>query len=543
MHDPEGSEYDRLFYPYLFEGGKSSVEDVLAQVRHSTLEKCREVIALRRATLEHAAEQIALAGRAMARAFAHGALLLAFGNGGSTTDAQDFVADLLTPLFPGWLPLPAIALTNDIAVVTAVGNDVGFDNIYARQVIALIARLSGSRPLKFMEVCGGHTHTIYKHGIEDVLPPNIDLVHGPGCPVCVLPMGRIDDAIAIARMDGVIFTTFGDMMRVPGSHGSLLDAKADGADVRFVYSPLDALKLARQYPDRKVVFFAIGFETTDTYVVSPLFFPGGDIGKLAVHGTINDLSMAGAEPLYLSVGLILEEGFPIADLRKIIASMAQAASEAGVSIVTGDTKVVQRGKADGVFINTAGVGLVRASWPLGQTRLQPGDRVLLSGPIGDHGIAIMMARESLDIETDVQSDTAPLNSLVAALLEAAGEAVHCLKDPTRGGVATSLNEMALGSEVSIGLDEYAIPVHAGVRGACEILGLDPIANEGKLLAIVAPEKAEAALVAMRSHPLGREAAIIGTVQSEPPGMVFLRTDIGGMCVLDMLIGDPLPRIC
>jgi hydrogenase expression/formation protein HypE len=285
--------------------------------------------------------------------------------------------------------------------------------------------------------------------------------------------------------------------------------------------------------------------TTDTYVVSPLFFPGGDIGKLAVHGTINDLAMAGAEPLYLSAGFILEEGFPIAELRRIVESMAKAASEAGVAIVTGDTKVVQRGKADGVFINTAGVGLVRTNWLLGQTQLQPGDRVLLSGPIGDHGIAIMFAREALDIEVDVQSDTAPLHTLVASLLDAAGDGVHCLKDPTRGGVATTLNEMAIGSEVSIALDEHAIPVHPGVRGACEILGLDPltIANEGKLLAIVTPDKADAALAAMRSHPLGREAVIIGTVQAEPPGLVFLRTDIGGMRVLDMLVGDPLPRIC
>ena len=285
--------------------------------------------------------------------------------------------------------------------------------------------------------------------------------------------------------------------------------------------------------------------TTDTYVVSPLFFPGGDIGKLAVHGTINDLAMAGAAPLYLSAGFILEEGFPIADLRRVVESMAKAAAEAGVAIVTGDTKVVQRGKADGLFINTAGVGIVRATWPLGQAYIQPGDTVLLSGSVGDHGIAIMLAREALDIETDVQSDTAPLHTLVAALLEAAGEGVHCLKDPTRGGIATSLNEMALGSEVAIGLDEHAVPIHAGVRGACEILGLDPltIANEGKLLAIVAPDKAAAALAAMRSHPLGHEAAIIGSVQAEPPGMVFLRTDIGGMRVLDMLVGDPLPRIC
>jgi hydrogenase expression/formation protein HypE len=285
--------------------------------------------------------------------------------------------------------------------------------------------------------------------------------------------------------------------------------------------------------------------TTDTYVVSPLFFPGGDIGELAVHGTINDLAIAGAAPLYLSAGFILEEGFPISELRRIVASMAQAAREAGVAIVTGDTKVVQRGKADGVFINTAGVGLLRATWPLGQTHLQPGDKVLLSGPVGDHGIAIMLTREALDIETDVQSDTAPLHTLVAALLEAAGDGLHCLKDPTRGGVATTLNEMALGSEVAIALDEHSIPVRAGVRGACEILGLDPltIANEGKLIALVAADKAEAALAAMRAHPLGREAALIGAVQAEPPGMVFLRTDIGGMRVLDMLVGDPLPRIC
>lgn len=285
--------------------------------------------------------------------------------------------------------------------------------------------------------------------------------------------------------------------------------------------------------------------TTDTYVVNPLFFPGGDIGRLAVHGTINDLAMAGAQPLYLSAGFILEEGFPIADLRRIVASMATAAKEAGIAIVTGDTKVVQRGKADGLFINTAGIGVVHNPWLVGQTQLQPGDKVLLSGSVGDHGIAVMLAREALDIETEVQSDTAPLHDLVATLFAAVGDGIHCMKDPTRGGVATALNEMALGSEVAIALDEQAIPVHAEVRGACEILGLDPltIANEGKLLAVVAPEKAEAALAAMRSHPLGCEAALIGEIQADPAGMVFLRTDIGGMRVLDMLVGDPLPRIC
>jgi len=285
--------------------------------------------------------------------------------------------------------------------------------------------------------------------------------------------------------------------------------------------------------------------TTDTYVVNPLFFPGGDIGKLAVHGTINDLAMAGSQPLYLSAGFILEEGFPMADLRRIVASMATAAREAGVAIVTGDTKVVQRGKADGVFINTAGVGLVRTNRITGQDQLQPGDKILLNGPIGDHGIAIMLAREMLDLESEIRSDSAPLHTLVADLLEVAGDGIHCLKDPTRGGVATSLNEMALASEVAITLDEPAIPMRSEVRGACEILGLDPltIANEGKVLAVVAPEAVDRALAAMRAHPLGKDAAIIGTVQAAPASMVFLRTDIGGTRVLDMLVGDPLPRIC
>jgi hydrogenase expression/formation protein HypE len=337
--------------------------------------------------------------------------------------------------------------------------------------------------------------------------------------------------------------------RITLSHGS--GGKATHNLIEGVFAPAFSNPLLDRMDDA-ATFSANGAEdgpvlafTTDTYVVNPIFFPGGDIGKLAVHGTINDLATSGAQPLYLSAGFILEEGFPIDDLRLIVKSMADAAAEAGVAIVTGDTKVVQRGKADGVFINTAGVGVVKATWPIGQSQARPGDIVMLSGPVGDHGIAVMLAREALDIETDVQSDTAPLHGLVAALLETAGPGVHCLKDPTRGGLATTLNEIVMASEVSIGLEEHAIPVRAGVRGACEILGLDPltIANEGKLLAIVAPEVAEAALTAMRAHPLGRETAIIGEVRSEPAGMVFLRTDIGGTRVLDMLVGDPLPRIC
>ncbi|MBA2678867.1 MAG: hydrogenase expression/formation protein HypE [Ktedonobacteraceae bacterium] len=331
------------------------------------------------------------------------------------------------------------------------------------------------------------------------------------------------------------------------SHGS--GGKATHNLIEGVFAPAfsnpvldrmdDSATFALEGTEQRLAF------TTDTYVVSPLFFPGGDIGKLAVHGTINDLAMVGASPLYLSVGVILEEGFSIEMLRKIVASMAQAANEAGVAIVTGDTKVVQRGKADGIFINTAGVGVVRSANAIGQAQVRAGDKVLLSGPVGDHGIAIMLARESLEIEADVESDTAPLHGLVAQVLAATGDGLHCLKDPTRGGVATALNEIAIDAEVSIALEEQAIPVRAEVRGACEILGLDAltIANEGKMLAIVAAEVADKALAAMREHPLGKEAAIIGTVQNEPAGMVFLHTDIGGTRVLDMLVGDPLPRIC
>ncbi|GAC1363051.1 MAG: hydrogenase expression/formation protein HypE [Ktedonobacteraceae bacterium] len=331
------------------------------------------------------------------------------------------------------------------------------------------------------------------------------------------------------------------------SHGS--GGKATHNLIEGVFAPAFSNPLLDRMDD-SATFALEGTEqrlafTTDSYVVSPLFFPGGDIGKLAVHGTINDLAMVGASPLYLSVGIILEEGFSIELLRKIVASMARAAHEAGVAIVTGDTKVVQRGKADGIFINTAGVGIVRAANSIGQAQVRAGDKVLLSGPVGDHGIAIMLARESLEIEADVQSDTAPLHSLVAQVLAATGNGLHCLKDPTRGGVATALNEIAIDAEVSIALEEQAIPVRDEVRGACEILGLDAltIANEGKRLARVAAEVADQALAAMQAHPLGREAAIIGSVQAEPAGMVFLRTDIGGTRVLDMLVGDPLPRIC
>lgn len=290
--------------------------------------------------------------------------------------------------------------------------------------------------------------------------------------------------------------------------------------------------------------------TTDSFVVDPIFFPGGDIGRLAVHGTVNDLAMSGARPLYLSAGFIIEEGFAIEDLKRILGSMRAAAEEAGVQIVTGDTKVVQKGSADKIFINTSGIGILEAPVRISAARASVGDKVILSGTIGDHGTTIMIARGELELETDIESDSAALNSLVEAMLEEAGkleamDGVHCMRDPTRGGVATTLNEIALASEVYIEIYEDRIPVREEVHGACEILGLDPlyVANEGKLIAIVAGELAEPLLRRMREHPLGRDACIIGEVKPEPGGIVAMVTGFGGTRIVDMLAGEQLPRIC
>jgi hydrogenase expression/formation protein HypE len=285
--------------------------------------------------------------------------------------------------------------------------------------------------------------------------------------------------------------------------------------------------------------------TTDSYVVRPLFFPGGDIGSLAVHGTVNDLAMCGARPLALSCGLILEEGLPMETLRRVVASMRDAARSVGVSIVTGDTKVVDRGKGDGIYVNTAGVGLVPDGIVIDPRRARPGDAVLLSGRIADHGIAILSVREGLEFESPIETDSAPLHELVAALLDSLGSAVHVLRDPTRGGVASATNEIAAKAGVSIRLDEPSIPVSEPVRGACELLGLDPlyVANEGKLLAIVERETADLALDILRAHPFGREAAIVGEVVEGRSGLVTLRSSIGGSRIVDLLTGEQLPRIC
>ena len=284
--------------------------------------------------------------------------------------------------------------------------------------------------------------------------------------------------------------------------------------------------------------------TTDSYVVSPLFFPGGDIGTLAICGTVNDLAMSGAVPLFLSCGLIIEEGLPTADLERVLASMSALARQCGVNVVTGDTKVVNRAAADKLFINTAGIGVIAAGVNISASRARPGDVVIVNGTLGDHGVAILVARNELDLQTDLASDCQPLHELVQAMLRACPD-IRCLRDATRGGLATVLNEFAISSKVGMRLQERALPLKAEVRGACEMLGLDVLymANEGKLVAVVPRDSADAVLAAMRTHPAGAEAAIVGEVLAEPAGHVILNTLFGGERVVDMLVGEQLPRIC
>jgi hydrogenase expression/formation protein HypE len=285
--------------------------------------------------------------------------------------------------------------------------------------------------------------------------------------------------------------------------------------------------------------------STDSYVVQPLFFPGGSIGELAVNGTVNDLAVSGARPMYLSVGMILEEGFPMTTLARIVQDMAKAAQAAGVQIITGDTKVVEKGHGDGCYVNTSGVGSVPAGLEIGPTKVCPGDVVIVSGTIGDHGMAIMSVREGLEFETTIRSDTAALNGLIDKVLQAGGSSVHAMRDPTRGGMASSLNEIAAASRVGFVLEETAIPVRTEVRAACELLGMDPtfVANEGKVLIFVAADRAAAVFDAVREHPLGKDAAIIGKAVDQHPGIVVARTGIGASRVIAMQIGEQLPRIC
>ena len=330
-------------------------------------------------------------------------------------------------------------------------------------------------------------------------------------------------------------------------HGS--GGKLSGELIRDIFLPAFQNPILARLDDQAVVTInglRLAF-TTDSFVVKPLVFPGGDIGSLAVHGTVNDLAMGGAQPLFLSAAFIIEEGLPLATLRQVVASLHQAAAAAGVQIVTGDTKVVEKGSADGLFINTSGVGLVPEGLLLSANLARPGDRVLLSGPIGEHGIAILAKREGLEFESPLESDSAPLHTLVAAMLAASPgpHSIRCLRNPTRGGLSSALNEIAAQSQVGIEIDERAIPVREEVKGACELLGLDPlyVANEGKLIALVEAGAAEPLLSAMRNHPLGRHAQIIGTVSESYSSLVTMRTLFGTTRIVDMLAGDQLPRIC
>ncbi len=322
------------------------------------------------------------------------------------------------------------------------------------------------------------------------------------------------------------------MQRVflPGYGNDILAALEDQATV--------SLEDGSGVASRRIAF------TTDSFVVRPLFFPGGDIGKLAVHGTVNDLAVGGAVPRFLSAAFILEEGLPLTDLQRIVASMRQACDESGVALVTGDTKVVDRGKGDGVFITTTGIGLVPDGRCLSIRNARPGDRILVSGTVGDHGIAILSVREGIEFETVLESDTAALARLTEAML-CACPAIRCMRDPTRGGVSSALNELAAASQVGVRLTESAIPICPEVHAACEMLGLDPlyVANEGKLIAVVPPEEADKVLGVMRAHPLGRAAALIGEVVADHPGMVVLRSIVGGERVVTLLAGEQLPRIC
>jgi hydrogenase expression/formation protein HypE len=339
-----------------------------------------------------------------------------------------------------------------------------------------------------------------------------------------------------------------DHKRIVLGHGS--GGKLTADLIEKIFLPAFRNATLDKLDDQAVVTIAgarLAF-TTDSFVVTPIFFPGGDIGRLAVHGTVNDLAMSGARPLYLSAAFILEEGLAVDDLRRVVESMRAAAAEAGVQLVTGDTKVVNRGKGDQIFITTTGIGVIEEDINISADRARPGDKIILSGYIGDHGMTIMSQREGLEFESAIESDSAPLNGLVAAMLAtapAANNFIHTLRDPTRGGVATTLNEIAKRANVGMILEERAIPVRESVKGACEVLGLDPlyVANEGKLLAVVGPEMADAVLERMQQHHLGHDAAIIGEIVQTHPGMVLMKTEIGGTRVLDVMFGEQLPRIC
>jgi hydrogenase expression/formation protein HypE len=357
---------------------------------------------------------------------------------------------------------------------------------------------------------------------------------------CPAPQNQYDRILLGHGSGGTLTANLIQKIFLPGFNNNVLEALEDQATVSIDKHQSEVNGNGKESGTHSL---QLAF-TTDAFVVRPLFFPGGDIGRLAVHGTVNDLAVGGATPLFLSAAFILEEGLPLDDLRRIVDSMRQACDEANVQLVTGDTKVVDRGKGDQVFITTSGIGRIDGGRRLSVRNAKPGDKILVSGTIADHGIAIMSVREGIEFETVLESDTASLHELTRTMLDAC-PLIRWMRDPTRGGVSSTLNELAAGSHVGVRLDEKAIPIRHEVHAACEMLGLDSlyVANEGKLIAVVPPADADRLLEAMRGHPLGRNAAIVGEVVDDHPGMVVMRSVIGGERVVTMLAGEQLPRIC
>jgi hydrogenase expression/formation protein HypE len=359
--------------------------------------------------------------------------------------------------------------------------------------------------------------------LQTFLPMEFDVKTGDSF-VCPIPIEHYPNILLAHGGGGKLTHQLIEKMFLPAFGNPMPEAMHDGAVMDF--------------PSSKLAF------TTDSYVVQPLFFPGGDIGTLAVYGTVNDLAMCGARPLYMSAGFILEEGLPMSTLWRVVQSMKASAAHAGIRLVTGDTKVVSRGKGDGIFINTSGIGAIETNHPISPSSIKPGDAVLLSGDIGRHGIAIMAMREGLEFESAVVSDCADLSGIVRSLL-ASGAEVHCLRDLTRGGLGSALIEIAESSHLNFELDETGIPILEDIRGACEILGLDPlyVANEGRFVCFVPAREADCALERLRAHPLGEQACMIGTVTEDPPGLVTMKNRIGTSRIVDMPSGEQLPRIC
>jgi hydrogenase expression/formation protein HypE len=576
------SEPTAFLYPFIESEERDSTR-LLVDLAASAREKVALSRALRASTVERCGDELEGAAAAMADRFGRGARLFAFGNGGSATDAEGAVDLLRRP--PAGRPLPAVSLVDDRAVLTALANDVGFDLVFSRQIIAhahagdiavgfstsgdsvnVLRGLSHHRLLRLRGRRNGGQrghHTLLRGALRERAPHT----GGPER----TDAAAVDDGAGssgqrealvtdTARKNGstvreaVVFDRIEAFRRRrPRLHDDVITlahgagGKASAALLDAVFLPAFADDTTAAQTDAALLTLPSGERlafSTDSYVVKPLRFPGGSAGYLAVHGTVNDLAMMGARPLALAAAFVLEEGFPVAELREIVADMAEAAAAAGVRIVTGDTKVVDRGAADGMYISTAGVGVIPAGRELSAGNVKEGDVVLSSGTMGDHGTAVMLARGDLALEADIASDTAPLNDLMECLLTAA-PSTRWLRDSTRGGVGTVCNELARDSNLTVVLEEDALPVRPAVAAACELLGIDPlyVANEGKLVAVVAPEEAEAALAALRAHPRGRDAAPIGEIRSEPPGIVVLRTTFGGTRIVDMLVGDPLPRIC